>query len=1502
MTSITLRSVKGSPLTNNEVDSNFNSLNVYKVELTDSTGSIIVPAGTTAERDDSPVNGYLRYNTETDKLEVYAGGSWSNIGELTSSISYNTSNGTLTLTTSDSSYTTVINLQPFTTTNLTEGDNQYFTTARARNSLVAGSGILYDSATGVISQGESPFDLFDSADFDISFAAKTTDDLTEGSTNLYYDSATTVTVARNSVSVTDAGGDGSLTYNAGTGVITYTGPSASEVRAHISAGTGVSITDGQISIGQAVATTSDVTFAQITGDSAILDAIAFNAQTFPPGGGAIPGTLFWDSDEQKGLSFVTRTREGFVGATINVGQELLVYVHNQTGEQINNGDVVYVSGTAHGLHPSITKAQANVGAPGQFLVATQDIADNAHGYVTKFGLVRDVNTGGLVAGDDIYLSADSAGKWTTTSVTIDNGYPAHIGVVVKVDSSEGTILVDPWNENFEYLRIEDRLKVTGSIEGSTLSLDSSAYFTPIDQLVRPTYLEGTVWYDEDEKGLAFHGPDSEFTHYIDQRDLVRGRNSSGSLIPKGTPVYTDGVHIPGNPVHGHHPLIYPADAADAAKYEVIGITAHDIADGAHGWIVARGWIQGINTAGLVSGDRFHLAPGGGFQSAAPSYPNYPIDLGIALTVDSTGGGGSIYVDINSHTQEQIRITGDGRVDGNWTIGGNLNVVGTTTSTVNQSVTVPSQFIRLVDGNTVGTGFLGTTGAGGLNDATFIGKYLGDSDLYYFVRISAIDSAGGGGDTIEWGISDSATMGYGSLLGGYGYGLGFESDGGQATWKLGVDGTIAPLRNGISIQFINSTGHKDSDEWVANPVEINLDLGLIGNYNPTGPGGLRYTGIFRDVTDSRWKFFEGYDSSIDSSTTIINTSNPGFTLSDVQAGTFYGALSGNASSATTATQLTTGRTFSLTGDITATGVSFDGTGNVQLTTVYNPGSIVNDDINASAAIADTKLATISSSGKVQNSATTATNANTASAIVARDASGNFSAGTITADINRDAFTTVTAGVYGSAALVPVITVDANGFIDSIGEVSVAGVSATTFDSATATYTISTADGGSYATRVYSQELTRTAVSAGTGITYSSSTGVIATNDGAIVHDNLSGFVSNEHIDHSTVSITAGAGLTGGGTIAATRTLNIGAGTGITVNADDIAISNTGVVAATYGDSSTIPRITVNAQGQITAVVGATVNIPPGYGDADVDAHLSGGTGITYSAGVISTNDGQIIHDNLSGFVSDEHVAHSGVTITAGSGLTGGGTIAASRTLNVGAGSYIIVNADDVAVDATSANTASKVVARDASGNFSAGTITATLTGNASTATTLQTARTIGGVSFDGSANINLPGVNTTGNQNTTGNAASATYASAVTLTADNSTDATNYPLFANAATGNLSPRTDTGLTYNPSTGVLTSTTFTGALSGNASTATALQTARTIGGVSFDGTANINLPGVNTTGNQNTTGTAAGITGYSGTYWTSNNDGAGTGLDADLLDGQHGSYYRIDVYNAAGTLLN
>lgn len=85
----------------------------------------------------------------------------------------------------------------------------------------------------------------------------TTNSLAEG-TKLYYTDAR----VKAAIGVTDAGGDGSLTYSNGN--ITYTGPSATEVRNHFSAGTGVDITGGAVSIGQPVGTTSNVVFNNVT--------------------------------------------------------------------------------------------------------------------------------------------------------------------------------------------------------------------------------------------------------------------------------------------------------------------------------------------------------------------------------------------------------------------------------------------------------------------------------------------------------------------------------------------------------------------------------------------------------------------------------------------------------------------------------------------------------------------------------------------------------------------------------------------------------------------------------------------------------------------------------------------------------------------------------------------------------------------------------------------------------------------------------------------------------------------------------------------------------------------------------------------------------------------------------------------------------------------------------------------------------------------------------------
>lgn len=89
MTTIVLRSLTGSgttknlPLTVLEVDQNFDNLNVYKTERTSATGSAVLPTGTTAQRDGSPAQGYIRFNTSTTQFEGYDGSGWKSVGGAT---------------------------------------------------------------------------------------------------------------------------------------------------------------------------------------------------------------------------------------------------------------------------------------------------------------------------------------------------------------------------------------------------------------------------------------------------------------------------------------------------------------------------------------------------------------------------------------------------------------------------------------------------------------------------------------------------------------------------------------------------------------------------------------------------------------------------------------------------------------------------------------------------------------------------------------------------------------------------------------------------------------------------------------------------------------------------------------------------------------------------------------------------------------------------------------------------------------------------------------------------------------------------------------------------------------------------------------------------------------------------------------------------------------------------------------------------------------------------
>ena len=333
-------------------------------------------------------------------------------------------------------------------------------------------------------------------------------------------------------------------------------------------------------------------------------------------------------------------------------------------------------------------------------------------------------------------------------------------------------------------------------------------------------------------------------------------------------------------------------------------------------------------------------------------------------------------------------------------------------------------------------------------------------------------------------------------------------------------------------------------------------------------------------------------------------------------------------------------------------------------------------------------------------------------------------------------------------------------------------------------------------------------AGAGETY------VMTTEGTIT-------VGTTNITFSQISATqiysAGDGLTLTGT-----TFAAGAGTGVTVNANDIAIGQ----AVGTGDNVTFNQVTAALVGNVTGNVTGDVT-----GNADTATAWATGRSLTLSGDVTGTATGIDGSGNIA--VTTTIAADS---VALGTDTTGNYVSTGAVSGNGLSGSASAEGATfTVTSNATNANTASTIVFRDASGNFSAGTITAALNGNATTATTATTANSV-------AANSVALGTDTTGNYvgagATSGNGISGSVSS----------EGGTFTVTSNATNAN----TGSTIVFRDASGNFSAGTITASLSGNATTAT-------------------------------------NISGYSGTYWTSNNDGSGSGLDADLLDGQHGSYY-------------
>ena len=210
-----------------------------------------------------------------------------------------------------------------------------------------------------------------------------------------------------------------------------------------------------------------------------------------------------------------------------------------------------------------------------------------------------------------------------------------------------------------------------------------------------------------------------------------------------------------------------------------------------------------------------------------------------------------------------------------------------------------------------------------------------------------------------------------------------ADGGGIVLKGSTDKTIA---------WLDST-----DAWT---LSEHVSIASTKEYRIAGIKVLDATGLGSAVAGS--------------SLTSVGTIGTGTWQGGVIAGAYGGTgVANTGKTITLGGNLTTSGNFALTLTTTAaTSVTLPTTG-----TLIASGAIINADVNASAAIADTKLATIATVGKVSNSATTATSALGINTIVARDGSNNFTAGTITAALTGAASSNVLkAGDTMTGALV------------------------------------------------------------------------------------------------------------------------------------------------------------------------------------------------------------------------------------------------------------------------------------------------------------------------------------------------------------------------------------------------------------------------------------------------------------------------------------------------------
>jgi hypothetical protein len=211
------------------------------------------------------------------------------------------------------------------------------------------------------------------------------------------------------------------------------------------------------------------------------------------------GTLFYDS-VNNALAYRPVTNNNDV--TIQIGQESVTRIYNDTGVQINNGQALFITGGTSGAS-TVTLAIASGGGNMYYQVdgvATHDIPNGEFGFMSAFGSVRDLNLSAFTLGEDIFLSETTPGAFSSFSALTYTGRTSQIGHVITTGSS-GTLQLNINNEPIVGLltATENNVLVGGNASTGTYSFTGISIETSTTINISP--VNGWIVSNTGEKSI-----------------------------------------------------------------------------------------------------------------------------------------------------------------------------------------------------------------------------------------------------------------------------------------------------------------------------------------------------------------------------------------------------------------------------------------------------------------------------------------------------------------------------------------------------------------------------------------------------------------------------------------------------------------------------------------------------------------------------------------------------------------------------------------------------------------------------------------------------------------------------------------------------------------------------------------------------------------------------------------------------------------------------------------